>query len=695
MASGPNNQRFTPHYGDHNYNFHYYHQQQQQQQHNNILPRHHRHYHHHHHNNNNNMAAAGGKEPSGTLDYTGPTHSQTLMEELWKLCEEGKLCDVDLVVGEQTFPAHRAVLAASSSYFDAMFSSNMVEGSQRSVTLPSIDPAFFTLVFKFIYTGLGYFLTPEASAPVKLIVMVCLAGKITLTRENVQEVMATAHQLRILELLDVCCNFLLEELHPSNCVGIYRFAEMYSCTNLKVKAKIYVERHFSDIIEEEEFTELPKDLLKGFLKSEGLSIHNEYQLLQAMLRWVLHNVKERTNFLSELLETIRLPIISTRLLDNLANQCSDPEVQKILLSKFEEHKCLMQETQEDQLDVRSKPRIGVQQSLYVVGGYHRKPDGPGHFLNSVECWPFHKGNWQQLPQMKFARRGHGMGVIDGLLYVVGGEMSTTILDSSLHPGGWDGREVDASIERYDPTTDVWTYEGKMKCPRFAMGVAAHETRVPLQGYGGAASVLMLESAAKASASMLGMASNYSQSQTFTKVCLDHGAMINQSCTPTPHSMKGIRNNSNNIWTPFCIADNKIYLAGGLNQHSEPQFRVEAYCPDTQTWEVLAHMNQPRAYFSLAPPPWPALCCGWSLLRPPGPPYCGENNWTLVSSLKHGRAGAGATVYNGSLYVVGGHCHTDRSTVTLIDIYYPETNSWGRNRDFHLAKSRCDATVMIF
>ncbi|UYV65576.1 TXNRD3 [Cordylochernes scorpioides] len=44
---------------------------------------------------------------------------------------------------------------------------------------------------------------------------------------------------------------------------------------------------------------------------------------------------------------------------------------------------------------------------------------------------------------------------------------------------------------------------------------------PLQGYGGAVSVLMLESAAKVSASMLGTASNYRQSQTFTKECLDH------------------------------------------------------------------------------------------------------------------------------------------------------------------------------
>ncbi|UYV74764.1 hypothetical protein LAZ67_12000855 [Cordylochernes scorpioides] len=66
---------------------------------------------------------------------------------------------------------------------------------------------------------------------------------------------------------------------------------------------------------------------------------------------------------------------------------------------------------------------------------------------------------------------------------------------------------------------------------------AVRARVPLQGYGGAVSVLMLESAAKASASMLGTASNYRQSQTFTKVCLYHGAMINESCTPILHSMR--------------------------------------------------------------------------------------------------------------------------------------------------------------
>ncbi|UYV77604.1 hypothetical protein LAZ67_15001689 [Cordylochernes scorpioides] len=96
-------------------------------------------------------------------------------------------------------------------------------------------------------------------------------------------------------------------------------------------------------------------------------------------------------------------------------------------------------------------------------------------------------------------------------------------------------------------------------------------------YGGAASVLMLESAAKASASMLGTASNYKQSQTFTKVCLDHGAMINESCTPTPHSMRGIRIENNNKIYPTCP---KCSLAPAAPEHILACIR----CNKQELWE---------------------------------------------------------------------------------------------------------------
>ncbi len=39
--------------------------------------------------------------------------------------KRGQLCDVVVKVGGREFPAHRVVLAASSDYFDAMFSSGV------------------------------------------------------------------------------------------------------------------------------------------------------------------------------------------------------------------------------------------------------------------------------------------------------------------------------------------------------------------------------------------------------------------------------------------------------------------------------------------------------------------------------------------------------------------------------------------
>ncbi|UYV71749.1 hypothetical protein LAZ67_9000227 [Cordylochernes scorpioides] len=102
-----------------------------------------------------------------------------------------------------------------------------------------------------------------------------------------------------------------------------------------------------------------------------------------------------------------------------------------------------------------------------------------------------------------------------------------------------GRYIKEQCTRQELTLDLAATQPGVQEQSVGVPGGGHpqQARVPLQGYGGAVSVLMLESAAKASASMLGTASNYRQSLTFTKVCLDHGAMINESCTPIPHSMR--------------------------------------------------------------------------------------------------------------------------------------------------------------
>jgi len=71
------------------------------------------------------------------------------------LRQESRFCDVNIIAGGTTFSAHRAVLSASSAYFEAMFRPELglSEGTQKSVTLHSISPDIFKMLLEFIYTG--------------------------------------------------------------------------------------------------------------------------------------------------------------------------------------------------------------------------------------------------------------------------------------------------------------------------------------------------------------------------------------------------------------------------------------------------------------------------------------------------------------------------------------------------------------
>ena len=50
------------------------------------------------------------------------------------LRKQNQLCDVVINVGGQEFPVHKAVLAARSSYFIAMFTSSFKESTQAGIT---------------------------------------------------------------------------------------------------------------------------------------------------------------------------------------------------------------------------------------------------------------------------------------------------------------------------------------------------------------------------------------------------------------------------------------------------------------------------------------------------------------------------------------------------------------------------------
>ncbi|XP_035953166.1 zinc finger and BTB domain-containing protein 21 isoform X2 [Halichoerus grypus] len=88
----------------------------------------------------------------GLLHYINPAHAISLLSALNEERLKGQLCDVLLIVGDQKFRAHKNVLAASSEYFQSLFT-NKENESQTVFQLDFCEPDAFDNVLNYIYSS--------------------------------------------------------------------------------------------------------------------------------------------------------------------------------------------------------------------------------------------------------------------------------------------------------------------------------------------------------------------------------------------------------------------------------------------------------------------------------------------------------------------------------------------------------------
>lgn len=96
----------------------------------------------------------GERPPSpARLSHTSEKHPRNTLTELNVLRRHRELCDVVLNVGARKIFAHRAILAACSPYFRAMFTGELAESRQTEVTIRDIDEVAMELLIDFCYTS--------------------------------------------------------------------------------------------------------------------------------------------------------------------------------------------------------------------------------------------------------------------------------------------------------------------------------------------------------------------------------------------------------------------------------------------------------------------------------------------------------------------------------------------------------------
>ena len=155
-------------------------------------------------------------ESSDELLFKDHDFSSDLLRQLNDLRQNRILTDVSICAGSWEVPCHRNVLASSSPYFRAMFCSNFRESREAKVQLKGVDASTLERIILYVYTGEAH-----------------------ITVESVLPLMEAASMLQYPKLLEACSSFLQNQLTPSNCLGMTRLSDIFSCETLRKKARVH------------------------------------------------------------------------------------------------------------------------------------------------------------------------------------------------------------------------------------------------------------------------------------------------------------------------------------------------------------------------------------------------------------------------------------------------------------------------
>ncbi|XP_064445302.1 actin-binding protein IPP isoform X7 [Mirounga angustirostris] len=366
---------------------------------------------------------------AGDSPFSSDKHAQLILAQINKMRNGEHFCDVQLQVGKETFKVHRLVLAASSPYFAALFTGGMKESSKDVVQILGIEAGIFQILLDFIYTGI-----------------------VNIGVNNVQELIVAADMLQLTEVVNLCCEFLKGQIDPLNCIGLFQFSEQIACHDLLEFTENYIHVHFLEVHSGEEFLALTKDQLIKILRSEELSIEDEYQVFLAAMQWILKDLGKRRKHVVEVLEPIRFPLLPPQRLlkyiegekDSMifdCTECYDPVTKQWTTVASMNH-----------------PRCGLgvcvcYGAIYALGGWVGAEIG-----NTIERFDPDENKWEVVGNMAMSRYYFGCCEMQGLIYVIGGISN-------------EGIEL-RSFEVYDPLSKRWSPLPPMGTRRAYLGVAA-------------------------------------------------------------------------------------------------------------------------------------------------------------------------------------------------------------------------------
>ncbi|CAL1544804.1 unnamed protein product [Lymnaea stagnalis] len=550
-------------------------------------------------------------------------YGQSMLMKLNEFRLGALFTDAILCVGQEEFPCHKNVLAVSSPYFQAMFTSDLKESRESRINFNEVSPWTLKRVIDYAYSG-----------------------KIEVSTTNAQEMLAAASLFQYPAIVSACEEFLEQQLHSSNCLGFEMFAQLHCCTELQKKARQFALENFTSVVENDEFLELPFDRLQSYISSDYIDVRTEETVFKAIKNWVQFDLDEREKQLPELLENVRLFVFDIPQLKIIEQ---DPLIcgSEKCLSLVQDAKRLIQTFHETQagkrrrsmqdIFIQPRPSTVAKEVVVVLGG--RSTDS--YVTCSVEMYDPHKDKWSNLADLPQGVTWFSVAVLANCIYVAGGILDNCIISKvwkfdavdrkwySVAPmlkprarhaaaiiedkmyvlGGvrYEGKMLSVeTIECYNPVSNTWTAAGRTTFPRKESCVVPYNnTIVELGGLKGEEAIdnaldsyHIKEDGIRPSGEQFMLPENIRFAKivvintVFYIIWEDSNKMIalnaqKRTFKPLP-SMHYSR-----VSSGATVVDGKIYVTGGLIK-DEPTSKVESFDPITEKWTEEKPMSEGRA-----------------------------------------------------------------------------------------------------
>ncbi|CAK9302575.1 unnamed protein product [Gordionus sp. m RMFG-2023] len=547
--------------------------------------------------------------------------------------ENGNFSDVIIETENGVeYKAHKAVLATISPIFKAIFQENKPnhQGSQvMRIIFKSVPSSIMEIFINYAYNY-----------------------QLEIDFYNVEVLLCYADEYHVFGVLKLCCDYLIDNLHTHNALGIHSLVKKYNLPCTEELIRKYVLSRFVEIaIGSQEFLQLNEDDLCKFLSDDALNIKSEEKTFDLLIKWIKVSPKQRRKCISRLIKCIRLGLLS---FDYCANTLSHNEYYiEAMNSDLSKNYLLdaqsyVKESENQMLnDVGfnfsyARPRI-PHEIIFAMGGW-----STGNTTNFMETYDSRSDRWFICTSNPTTSRPayHGMVFLNGFIYVI---------------GGYDGTDYFSTVQSFDPETEEWKLVAPMHKPRCYVSVACYNGRIyAIGGYNG----------------VQRMASGEKYNP------------INNQWTMLPKDMHRQRSDA-------CAATikNKIFMVGGFNGE-EITNTAEYLDTDLEQWIEIRPMLSPRTG---------VRCVSHNNILYVVGGFNGTNrlnsgeyynlekgDWVEIPNMLCPRSNFMLIQMEGFLYAIGGF--NGNTTISLVESYDCENKEWITCCNMNIRRSALGACV---